>query len=42
MAAGTGEVQGAAALRRAQVTGKSGVSALLANKKALGVAVFAS
>ena len=42
MAGGARDVQGAAALRRAQVTGKSGVGALIANRKALGVAVFAS
>ena len=35
-------VQGAAAIRRAQVTGKHGIGALMSNKAAFGVAVFAS
>lgn len=42
MAGGGAAVIGAAALRRQQMTGKKGISALLENKRAIGIALFAS
>ncbi|CAJ2504319.1 Uu.00g117130.m01.CDS01 [Anthostomella pinea] len=42
MTGGAMASQGAAAHRRAQLTGKTGISALMSNKTAFGVAMFAS
>lgn len=42
MTAGTAVAVGAAAIRRQELIGKKGVSALMENKKAFFIAIFAS
>lgn len=42
MAGGARATIGAAAIRRQQMTGKKGISALMENKRAFFIAVFAS
>lgn len=42
MAGGSRATIGAAAIRRQQMTGKKGISALMENKRAFFIAVFAS
>ena len=42
MASAEGVMIGAAAIRRRELTGKTGIAALMDNKKTLFIAVFAS